>query len=189
MSEFDAFSGGVLPGGLRTQNDVRILVCYLLQSAGAPLSEADITKIVQENGLANYFEVKDAISALLKLGRIRKNDEALLEICESGLQIAEQLDVTLPLSVRDKALKAAVQLLARAKRERENRVDIEKTSTGYQVHCHISGGTMDLMTISIYVPNKKQANFVKNHFHEDPGAIYTLLLSALTGDLNMQDQA
>ena len=34
----DAFSAGVEPGGLWHKNDIRILLCYILASVGAPLS-------------------------------------------------------------------------------------------------------------------------------------------------------
>ena len=51
--EFDAFTGGVEPGGLRTKNQIRILICYLLSSVDAPLSRQDIIGIMQDNGLSN----------------------------------------------------------------------------------------------------------------------------------------
>ena len=37
--EFDAFNAGIEPGGLRSKNDIRILICYMLCGAGAPLSK------------------------------------------------------------------------------------------------------------------------------------------------------
>ena len=36
--EFDAFTGGIEPGGLRSKDEIRILICYLLTSVSAPLS-------------------------------------------------------------------------------------------------------------------------------------------------------
>ena len=36
--EYDAFTGGVAPGGLRSKSDIRILICYMLKSVNAPLS-------------------------------------------------------------------------------------------------------------------------------------------------------
>ena len=54
----DAFSAGVEPGGLWHKNDIRILLCYILASVGAPLSRQDLSRIIQEKGLANYFEVE-----------------------------------------------------------------------------------------------------------------------------------
>ena len=52
----DAFTGGVDPGGLWNQNDIRILLCYILSSVNAPLSGQDLSEILQRKALANYFE-------------------------------------------------------------------------------------------------------------------------------------
>ena len=180
MSGFDAFSGGVLPGGLWTQSDIRILICYLLQSISGSLTEEDITKVIHENGMANYFEVKDAVASLLKHKHIITKEDTTLELTDSGREIARQLDVSLPRSVRDKAVNLAVRLLSQVRSRRENQVDIEETDAGYMVHCKISGGTMNLMTISLYVPDKKQAYHVRERFHADPAGVYEHLLSYLT---------
>ena len=34
---YDAFSAGVELGGLRNQNDIKILICYLIYSINAPI--------------------------------------------------------------------------------------------------------------------------------------------------------
>ena len=108
---FDAFTGGIDPGGLRTQSDIRLLICYLLASVKAPLSKSDIVSILQENGLANYFEAADALSEMLE----KKNADTLSEqpdFCvanEITKEIASQLDTTLPPSVRDRAVKRCSQ--------------------------------------------------------------------------------
>ena len=68
--EFDALTGGVEPGGLRNKSDIRLLICYLLSSIDAPLSKQDIVQIMQENGLANYFEVMDSLSEMVEKGTV-----------------------------------------------------------------------------------------------------------------------
>lgn len=178
----DAFTGGVEPGGLWNKNDIRILLCYLLASVDAPLSGEDIEKIVQERSLANYFEVRDALAALEQLGNVARVAEGLYTVTQAGREIADSLDATLPLSVRDKALEAAFLLLAQARAERENRVETRKTDRGYQVTCHVSGGETELMSIRLYVPDRTQAEMVKRNFHRDPGAVYRLLLYSLAGE-------
>lgn len=178
----DAFTGGVEPGGLWNKNDIRILLCYLLASVDAPLSGEDIEKIVQERSLANYFEVRDALAALEQLGNVARVAEGLYTVTQAGREIADSLDATLPLSVRDKALEAAFLLLAQARAERENRVETRKTDRGYQVTCHVSGGETELMSIRLYVPDRAQAEMVKRNFHQDPGAVYRLLLYSLAGE-------
>ena len=181
----DAFSAGVEPGGLWHKNDIRILLCYILASVNAPLSRQDLTRIIQEKGLANYFEVEDALASLLTQGNIAQDQEGRCTVTPAGREIADALDATLPLSVRDKALEAAFTLLAQAKAQRENRVDLTKTKRGYQITCHISDGEMDLMAISLYVPDKAQAKMVRERFYRDPEGVYKLVLASLTGDTGL----
>lgn len=178
----DAFTGGVDPGGLWTKNDIRILLCYILDSVDAPLSAGDISGIMQGKALANYFETGDALAGLEELGHIRSTPEGYV-IAPTGREIARGLDTGLPLAVRDKALEAAVSLLARARAKRENRVETEDLTNGCRVKCTISGGGGgDLMELGLYVPDRAQARIIEEHFYEDPQGVYQLLLAALTGD-------
>lgn len=185
---FDAFTGGINPGGLRSQSDIRLLICYLLASVQAPLSKSDIVTILQENGLANYFEAADALSEMLAKGNADAV-EGHPDFCtanETTREIAGSLNSTLPPSVRDKAVNAALNLLAKAQRESENKVEIRKSGDGYQVTCHISsGGDADLMTLSLFVPDQYQARTVKRNFHRDPQFIYQVLLSLVTGNRDL----
>ncbi len=108
---------------------------------------------------------------------------------KEGREIAAQLDVTLPLSIREKTVAAAINLLARAKREQENRVEIKKNEKGYTVTCHVSDGEMDLMTFSLYAPDLYQARLMKKNFHRNPEIVYRTLLAAVTGSRDLAADA
>nr|WP_267901567.1 DUF4364 family protein [Caproicibacter fermentans] len=159
------------------------MICYLLDSVGAALSKADMINIMQDNALANYFEVADAIAEMSEKGILCSDSGRpdFYTLGSSGKIIAKQLDTALPPSVRQKAAGAAIRLLADAKRERENRVEFIKFDRGYHVVCHISGGDMDLMNITLYVPDLYQANMVKENFHRSPETVYRMLLALVTG--------
>ena len=184
---YDAFTAGIEPGGLRTKNEIRILICYLLDSVGVPLAKDNIIEIMQANGLANYFEVADAIAEMYEKGIIHHDDSDAnaLVLGNNGKIIAKQLDTALPPSVRSKAVGTAIRLLADARRQRENHVEFVKVDRGYHVICHISGGNTDLMKISLYVPDLYQANMVKDNFHRSPETVYRMLLALLTGRNDM----
>ena len=183
--DYDVFTGGIEPGGLRSKNEIRILICYLLTSVNAPLSKDDIVEIVQENGLANYFEVSDVISELTEKGILSTGKLSGEYVAgETARMIARQLDSALPPSVRKKATAAALNLLAKARREKENRVEIRKTQNGYDVVCHISGGDSDLMSFTLAVPDARQAYMVRDNFQNSPGTIYRQFLALLTGGNN-----
>ena len=180
----DEFIDGVAPGGLREKNDIKLLICYILSGIDNSLSKDDIISILKDNDLANYFEASDAFSDLIskKLIHTDSKDSSLYTITDEGKMIAKQLDVSLPISVREKALKAALNTLARAKIRKENTVKIEKNDFGYFVNCNISGGNIDLMSLKLYVPDIMQANMVKENFHKDPELVYSSMLAILTQD-------
>ena len=188
--EDTAFSGGIEPGGLRTTSDIRILICYLLNSVNAPLSREDILDICQDKGLANYFEVLDALSGLAERNCVSvtksENEDDFYSIEDTGRAIAETLDVAIPLSVREKAVEAATAMLAKAKLEKENSVEITRIDEGYNVTCHISDGKIDLMKFTIYVPDIYQARKVKVNFLRNPGRTYQLLLASVTRSLDLE---
>lgn len=190
--DHNAFTGGVDPGGLWTQNDIRILICYILDSVRAPLTAEDLCRVLQGRALANYFESGDALAALEAQGHILSGPEGCT-VTNTGRQIARDLDTGLPIAVRDKALEAAVELLAQARSRRENRVEIKDLPNGCRVSCSIAGGlagisgagntgSTDLMTLSLYVPDRPQAKLIEERFYRDPEGVYRLLLAALTGD-------
>ncbi len=186
--EFDAFTAGVSLGGLRSKNDIKLLICYMLFSVGQPLSKDEVLSALQEKGLANYFEINDAFSDLLSNGNIQpdENNSSKFVITEAGKLIATQLDSALPISVREKALEATLSLLAKIKRESENTVTIKKEPAGYSVQCNISGGEeVDLLGISLVVPDNMQAELVKKNFQADPDLIYACTLALLTRDAGL----
>ena len=71
----NAFLAGVEPGGLRNTGDIGILICYILDTIGTAIGKDDLIDIIQENGLANYFEVSSALSELIKLNNVKYCDE------------------------------------------------------------------------------------------------------------------
>lgn len=188
LLKFDAFSAGVEPGGLRSKNEIRILLCYLLSTVDAAFTKAEILSIMQENGLANYFEITDVLSELIEKKTIDFDpDTKSCRATDTARMIAKQLDNVVPSSVRERAVSAALNLLARTRREQENRVEIRKTEQGYNVECHISGGDMDLMSFCLYVPDHYQAQLVKENFHRDPEAVYRILLALVTRNFELAD--
>lgn len=175
---YDAFTAGVELGGLRTTNDIKILICYMIYSVKVPLTKSQIIEVLIEKSLANYFEVTDALENLLKDKHII-NDENGLSITESGEIIATRLDVDLPYTVRTTAVETALSMLNKIKIINENPVEIAKTDLGYNVTCHISGGEFEMLNFTLYVPEYEQAKLVKKNFQNDPSKFYNTVLQSL----------
>ncbi len=190
--ENDAFTGGIEPCGLRSKNDIGILICYILDYINKPFSKDDLVEVIQENGLANYFETHSAITELEKCGNICFADEAqkTIQITDNGKLISSQLHTSLSPIVRQRAVSAATKLIARRKIERENPVEIRKAEGGgYQVTLRITDNIRDLMALTLFMPDITEANAVKQHFHQFPEKIYSVVLASVIGDKSMIEQA
>ena len=159
---FDTFDEGINPGGMRSKNEIKTLICYLY----------------------NYFETSSAFDDLVTNGNLVPADDEhkTYALTENGVEIAKQLDSILAYSIKEKAYACAVKLLAVKKNEIENKVDIVKSSNGFTVKCSVSGGDMDLMKLDVYAPEMEQALILKKNFLDNPKKAYKIMLALLTKD-------
>lgn len=182
--EYDAFDAGIELGGLRSRDDIRLLVCYLLKSIDAPMTRQMLNDAMQEDGLANFFEVGQAIEELLKTGNITADildDEEVISVTEKGREAAELLQTSLPKTVREKAVNSAIRLTTRAKIERENKIEVKKEDGGgYTITFTLFDRDTEMMKLSIYVVDSLQLETVKQNFINDPVKVYSSIITSLT---------
>lgn len=181
----DAFSAGVEPGGLYSSQEIKILICYMLQGAGEPMSRQHIVDIIAGNGMANFFEVTAAADELVRQEHLTETAEGL-SLTDTGRHIAGSLSSRIPFTLRERSLQAALQLLTRLRRERENRVVVEPLRHGRRVTCTIEGEDAPLMEVSLWVADEMQAGLVRDNFLNDPTLLYRSLLAVMTGDAHMK---
>ena len=99
---------------------------------------------------------------------------------ENGDMIATQLEDTLATTVKERAVECALSLLKQEQVENDNKVTITKTDNGYTVTCSISGGDMELLSFSLYVPDKQQARIIRKNFYKNPDIFYSVMIAMLT---------
>lgn len=179
---FDTFDEGITLGGMRSKTEIRTLICYMMKSVGKPLSKEMIVNALMEKGLANYFETSSCFDDLIRHGNIAPVEEnsPLYVNTENGDMIATQLEDTLAPTVKERAVECALSLLRKQQVESENKVTIEKGENGYTVNCVISGGDMDLLRFSLYVPDITQARLIRKNFYKNPDIFYSVMIAMLT---------
>ena len=64
-NEFNAFSAGVEPGGLRNRTEIKILITFIVSRLKEPIKDVAMLEALQIHGLANYFEATQALDELL----------------------------------------------------------------------------------------------------------------------------
>lgn len=187
-SSYDAFSEGIELGGLRSRSEIRLLICYLLKSLDAPVPRAVLNDAVLQEGLANYFELNQAMEELLANGNVRasqQDGEELFSATETGREIAELLQTNLTRTVREKAVRAALNLLTVYRREKENRIQIQKTESGYKIAIDMFATAADkeqrnsFLSLSLFTADAMQAERIKQGFLKDPVKLCDVIMSTL----------
>ncbi|MBQ4243855.1 MAG: DUF4364 family protein [Clostridia bacterium] len=176
---FDAFSAGVMPGGLRSTAQIRVLIAYLVNNLAHPLPKDSVCGILQIHGLANYFEINEALDDLIKTGNIETDSDNCLRITELGKAAVNELQRTIPKSVREKALNDALTVQTLERRKNENGCIVEKSGNGYNVTFSITDGDDTLMKLTVYAADGKQVEIIKDNFFNDPVGLYAGIVSKL----------
>lgn len=182
----DAMNAGVNPGGLQSRTEIRVLLCYILSNVNSPIPLDILKEKLHFEGIANYFETAFAISELLENKNIEitstDNDINYYTVTSVGKDIATALGKNVPLSVRERSIEFAEELIERCVSERENRVKIERTDDKYYVSCSVMEKDMELASVSLLVPDSETAETVKNNFLNNPIEVLANITSVLTGN-------
>ncbi|MCQ2479378.1 MAG: DUF4364 family protein, partial [Clostridia bacterium] len=164
---YDAFFEGVEPGGLRSRGEIRLLICYIVCKVDGGITRNQLTDIICQKSLANYFEISQALSDVIKNGNVRcefDDGEEYLFPTDLGKVNTAQLEDDLPYTVKETALNAALEMLTKFKRERENDIKIEPHGTGYDVMLSVLDGDDRLLSVTLYVADEEQAHAVKEKY-------------------------
>lgn len=176
---FDAFMANVKDGGLRSVSSIYMLVCYIVANMNNRVSAATIIEAVDGAMIANYFEISDAVAKLLKAGTIMENDDKMLYMDEQDIEEIALIEKELPLTIRQRSIKACQKVIARETYQRDNKVISEKVDGGYKVHLKVSDNTTDFMNLELFAVNESQAELIKDKFISDPVAVYETLIDAI----------
>jgi len=181
-----AITAGIEHGGLTTNHEIRMLICWLLDQVKAAVPMAQLNEALRRDELVNYFALARGVSDLLSSGHIvegehAQREEAPLVLTQLGRDTAQTFERDIPLNVREKSLAALRAVLQRERAERENTVKIEETPDGCRMSMQISDISNDLLDLTLYVPSLDAADRMRETFLEDPGALYRLIVRHLGG--------
>lgn len=174
----EAFTAGVKLGGLTDSTQIRILLCYLIKTAG-PLTRDTIQGALLQEQLVNYFEFADALSEIEKQGLVFKNGEGQFLITDKGASVADALAYDLPRSVRESAIRAVMQIQTWRYKATMNRARVEEQDGKFTVWCSIGELGDDIFRMQLTMPDQLTAEMLKNNFIAHGSDIYTKLMDML----------
>ena len=180
--ERDAVSAGVNPGGLFNSAEIKILVCYILSNIDEPVPGQMLANVLHYEGIANCFEVNEAIASLVSSGQIAvdNKEEDTYTITEKGRDIAETLKTSLPFSVKEKAYIAAFKMVSRFKNAKSTDISIVKDGEKTYVNCSALDGDTPFLSVKLLVSDENQAQFIRDRFLNGTSEIYSGIIDLLT---------
>ncbi len=181
MDQYDAFSAGVETGGLFHTDEIKTLICYLLRKVDQPLSSEQIRQTLAAQGLANYFDVSESVSELLRAGIVTADfvdDQEQLRLTPIGENASMELLRDIPKSVREQALSAALETVAKVRNAQQTKIVVEPCGSGFNVTFSVADRDDDLMRITLYAADHTQVERMKDNFLKDPVRIYSGILAS-----------
>lgn len=158
--------------------DIRVFVCYLLDSFGS-LTEKQINDISVLSDAVNYFELVEALSGMeeKELVSIEKNGNVkTYTLLPQGKIVLKEFLQHIPRSIQEKSTTAGEKVLEQAKLERSIKCHITKSSDGHYnltVKFLNEFGGPDLLEIKVFAPTREQAQEMQKRFLENPTDIIT----------------
>ena len=177
--DFDAFTAGIEDGGLRSSSAISILVCYILANCEKKITAQNIIDAIVDGKIANYFEVSNAISKMIKKGHFKENENGKLEI-RKDCKINDDIDKKdLPITIREKSIEMVRRLAEREINKKENKVEIIPENGYFKITMHVSDIDKDFMVLSLNVPTMAQAELIRDKFQQNPTEIYQNLINSI----------
>ena len=183
----EAFTAGVKPGGLTDNTQIRILLCYLVKTAG-PLTRDTLQGALLQEQLVNYFEFADALADVERQLLVSLDEDERYSITDKGSTVADTLAFDLPRTVRESAIRAVMQIQSWKHKAAMNRARIEEEDGEYVVWCASGDMGSDVFRLQLAMPDKLTAETIRNNFTAHGSEIYSKVMDMLTQPSTEEDR-
>lgn len=181
--EKDATSAGIEQiGGLFSTAEIRILICYILSAIKDPVPADMLSNLLHYEGIANAFEVSDAITSLYNNGMLLLADKKLdaYTVTDKGREIAETLKTSLSMTVRDRACTAAIKMMVRFKNANNTEIEILHEDNSTYIQCSALEQNKPFVSVKLLVADDSQAQCIKERFLNHSSEIYSGIIELIT---------
>lgn len=155
--------------------EVKILLAYFLFQMDRPITPNQLTEIATGDGIVNYFLYSEAVSEMLKYETIKLEEHegtVYYILTQKGKDGAQSFKKLVSKSVRDRIYAAGLRFFAKLKAEHDVRFEISPVKKGYSVHCSCQDNGLTLMDLTLFAPDKEQAEFIKSKILMNPTDFY-----------------
>ncbi|MDR1354430.1 MAG: DUF4364 family protein [Oscillospiraceae bacterium] len=177
----EELKAGIGPSGLTDFSEVKVAICYMLSCCDEPLRKEEIFDILDRHRVVNYFYFAQALDELTKDGQLQ-NVAGRYVLGADGCESANTLKETLARNIREGLADSAKSYSKRINFNRCHNVKVQEEAGGHIITCAIADECMQLMSVSLFVPETALLDAVRKRFEENSEEIYKVIVNLLTGE-------
>ena len=167
-------------GFIRTMQDVKTLVLFVLSHIEQPIPMTTLYELCFQDDLLSYFDLALAVPDLVASNHIIQTDDNY-QITDLGRTDGEILQNDLPLSLRTRCLEAIAQHQSALRRSEHSLCQIRQRADGlYDVVMTQQSAMGQLMQLQLMAPNLNQARTIEQAWLSRSESVLKAVMSALT---------
>ncbi|SHJ10822.1 DUF4364 family protein [Lutispora thermophila] len=160
---------------------IKLIVLLILREIDMPVTSSQLTDIVLENNLANYFDLQQSLVELEESNLIMKfGNREMYKATDMGIKTLELFK-----SHIDSKIKSTIQnyvLMNKEKIRLETQVRskiIKKSNTEYIVNLKVVEKDIELINLSLNVVSSKQAKIICSNWEKKYYQVYDQIMNLL----------
>ncbi len=161
----------------------KLLLLYIIEKIGLPISNIQLTEIVLENNFINYFTLQEYIDELISsnlLSKVNHKDKDRLVISGKGKEVLSLFKNRLSLEDIKKFDSYIGVKMNTIKKEATISADYTiENGNSYVVSLGASENNIPLMEIKVTVASNKQARELCAKWKDNPSDLYTKIIKIL----------
>jgi len=166
-------------GFIHERIEIKILILYILRRIPTSIAFDDLTELAMCDDGISYFDFTECVSDLVKTRHIRIKDNKY-SLTEKGARNGELTEKNLPYTVRCKVDSSTSSLRNELSRDEMIKTLYTANPDGsYTVTLSLSDGLGDIVSMSLYSANEKQALDLEKGFRKNAESIYMSLINTI----------
>lgn len=161
----------------------KLIVLYMLQKVDFPLTTAQISEFILDQGYTTYFTLQEALSEMVDSDLIQTettHNRTLYNLTESGAETVTFFQNKISPAIRDDINQFLKEKEYDLKEEVAVKADFyENTKHEYEVRCQIVEEGYSIIDLKLIVPTKSEAEAIAENWDKKNQEIYTLLMTQL----------
>ncbi|MDO4286056.1 MAG: DUF4364 family protein [Eubacteriales bacterium] len=161
----------------------KLIVLYMLNRMDTPISKAQISDFVLENGYTNFLTLQQAFAEMEESGLVASQTElnrTFLTITEEGSESLHFFSAQLNGDIKQQIEAFLKKNGAQLRNEAAVTGEYYKTTGGeYEAHLCVREKQTRLVDIRLCVPEKEMARSITEHWQDRSGEIYQFLIEKL----------